>query len=403
MDGIGLSAHPRLTPGGAGARADGDAARNRHDPRDKSRAGAGPPGLLAMRVACRAGRARPGASPDRHEEDQRFHLAARSASPPWSSRATCSTRSCSGISLAEIWAASRAIPPHRFLLAALSTARRLRGARLVRPDRAAAPRRPPHLVALRLGLLVHHLRALAQYRRLGLLRRPGALPRLHGQGAVGRPGRRAGGPLLLHLRPRHDPARRLRPRRRPDTCSRASRASCPAFLTDPATARILGAGMLGFVALYVLGSLLHLKPLTIRTFKLEYPRPRIMGRQLIAAPLELLGAAGIIYFALPEAGEPRLPRRCWRSSSPRSRRPSSRMPRAASACSSSSSSRRCPIIDAARGRDHRGAARLPDLLFLDSGPDLGRGRARSTSARVWPPRSARARTVRRRSRCRSRR
>ena len=27
-------------------------------------------------------------------------------------------------------------------------------------------------------------------------------------------------------------------------------------------------------------------------------------RQLLAAPLELLGAAGIIYFALPEAGNP---------------------------------------------------------------------------------------------------
>ncbi|MGU3359692.1 lysylphosphatidylglycerol synthase domain-containing protein [Methylobacterium sp. M6A4_1b] len=89
----------------------------------------------------------------------------------------------------------------------------------------------------------------------------------------------------------------------PDTLTRLN-GYLPALLTDPATARILGAGLLAFVALYVVGSLLHLKPLTIRKFKLEYPRPRIMGRQLIAAPLELLGAAGIIYFALPEAGNP---------------------------------------------------------------------------------------------------
>jgi uncharacterized membrane protein YbhN (UPF0104 family) len=78
----------------------------------------------------------------------------------------------------------------------------------------------------------------------------------------------------------------------------------PAALTNPTTARVVGALMLGFVGLYVFGSLLRLKPLTIRKFKLEYPRPNIMVRQLVAAPLELLGAAGIIYFALPEVGNP---------------------------------------------------------------------------------------------------
>ncbi|WP_336485524.1 lysylphosphatidylglycerol synthase domain-containing protein [Methylobacterium nigriterrae] len=78
----------------------------------------------------------------------------------------------------------------------------------------------------------------------------------------------------------------------------------PGFLTDPKTALVVGIGLLGFVALYVAGSVLHLKPLHIRSFKLEYPRPQIMGRQLLAAPLELLGAAGIIYFALPEAMNP---------------------------------------------------------------------------------------------------
>jgi glycosyltransferase 2 family protein len=78
----------------------------------------------------------------------------------------------------------------------------------------------------------------------------------------------------------------------------------PDILTSPITARLLGILMLGFVALYVLGSILRLRPLTIRAFRLEYPRPGITARQLIAAPLELLGAAGIIYFALPEVGNP---------------------------------------------------------------------------------------------------
>jgi hypothetical protein len=78
----------------------------------------------------------------------------------------------------------------------------------------------------------------------------------------------------------------------------------PSFLTDSKTALIVGACMLGFVALYVAGSVLRLRPLHIRKFKLEYPRPEIMLRQLLAAPLELLGAAGIIYFALPDAMNP---------------------------------------------------------------------------------------------------
>jgi uncharacterized membrane protein YbhN (UPF0104 family) len=68
-------------------------------------------------------------------------------------------------------------------------------------------------------------------------------------------------------------------------------------------ARLAGFGMLAFVALYVAGSLLGLKPLRIGKFQLFYPRPEIVMRQLVAAPLELLAAAGIIYFALPaEAG-----------------------------------------------------------------------------------------------------
>jgi hypothetical protein len=78
----------------------------------------------------------------------------------------------------------------------------------------------------------------------------------------------------------------------------------PEALTLPATARLVGAVLLGIVAIYVLGSILRFKPLTIFGFRLEYPKPEIVARQLLAAPLELMGAAGIIYFALPEVGNP---------------------------------------------------------------------------------------------------
>lgn len=70
------------------------------------------------------------------------------------------------------------------------------------------------------------------------------------------------------------------------------------------TARMIGIGCLAFVALYTLGSALGLRPLVIRGFKLEYPRLPIAARQLIAGPLEIVGAAAIIYFALPEQGNP---------------------------------------------------------------------------------------------------
>ena len=78
----------------------------------------------------------------------------------------------------------------------------------------------------------------------------------------------------------------------------------PGALTNPATARAVGLSSSAFVVLYVIGSVLHLRPITIRKFKLEYPRPAVMVRQLIAAPLELLGAAGIIYFVMPAPLEP---------------------------------------------------------------------------------------------------
>ena len=57
-------------------------------------------------------------------------------------------------------------------------------------------------------------------------------------------------------------------------------------------------------ALYVIGSLLQFRPFKLGGFKLVYPRPPVAARQLLAGPLELVGAAGIIFFALPAAANP---------------------------------------------------------------------------------------------------
>lgn len=64
-------------------------------------------------------------------------------------------------------------------------------------------------------------------------------------------------------------------------------------------AHSLGVLFLVCVVLYVFGSIFGFKPISIGSFQIFYPRPAIVIRQLFAAPLELLGAAGIIYFALP--------------------------------------------------------------------------------------------------------
>lgn len=69
-------------------------------------------------------------------------------------------------------------------------------------------------------------------------------------------------------------------------------------------ARLIGLGLLAFCVLYTIGSWLRFKPLKIGKFELVYPRLPIVARQYLAAPLELMGAAGIIYFALPDQGNP---------------------------------------------------------------------------------------------------
>ena len=73
---------------------------------------------------------------------------------------------------------------------------------------------------------------------------------------------------------------------------------------EPWPARLAGFAMLLFVAVYVCGSALHLRPFVVGKFKLVYPRLPVAGRQLLAGPLELLGAAGIIWCALPAEHNP---------------------------------------------------------------------------------------------------
>ncbi len=65
-----------------------------------------------------------------------------------------------------------------------------------------------------------------------------------------------------------------------------------------------GFAILFLIALYVAASFLKLRPLKIGKINIFYPAPKVVLPQLIIAPVELIGAAGIIYFALPEVGNP---------------------------------------------------------------------------------------------------
>jgi len=62
-----------------------------------------------------------------------------------------------------------------------------------------------------------------------------------------------------------------------------------------------GVVLISAPTVYTLGSLLHFPSFRLAGFELTYPRPPIAVRQLLAGPLELVGAAGIIFFALPAA------------------------------------------------------------------------------------------------------
>ena len=79
------------------------------------------------------------------------------------------------------------------------------------------------------------------------------------------------------------------------------------FAASEGTVRLAGIGCLAAVALYFVGSVLHFRPLRWRNFRLEYPRPDIVLRQLVAGPVELIGASGIIWCALPAELNPGFP------------------------------------------------------------------------------------------------
>ena len=78
----------------------------------------------------------------------------------------------------------------------------------------------------------------------------------------------------------------------------------PSFLTHPTTARTVGFISLGLVLAYAIGSIFKLPPFRVGSFRIEYPRPGIAVQQFLAASTELIGGAGIIYFALPQNGNP---------------------------------------------------------------------------------------------------
>ena len=84
---------------------------------------------------------------------------------------------------------------------------------------------------------------------------------------------------------------------RPDLVERIPGA--PLWLGEAA-----GLVLIAAPCLYVIGALLHFHPLKLGGFELVYPRPPVAARQLLAGPLELIGAAGIIFFALPAAANP---------------------------------------------------------------------------------------------------
>ncbi|MCB4796751.1 lysylphosphatidylglycerol synthase domain-containing protein [Pseudomonas sp. NP21570] len=66
----------------------------------------------------------------------------------------------------------------------------------------------------------------------------------------------------------------------------------------------VGSTLLMLVALYAFGAWRQLPPWRLGKWHIEYPRLPIVGRQLLAGPLELLCAAAIIYFALPPEHSP---------------------------------------------------------------------------------------------------
>lgn len=73
---------------------------------------------------------------------------------------------------------------------------------------------------------------------------------------------------------------------------------------QPAVAIGIGTLLMGLVGLYIFGAWRQLRPLKLGKWQVEYPRLRVVARQLLAGPLELLCAAAIIYVALPVENNP---------------------------------------------------------------------------------------------------
>lgn len=73
---------------------------------------------------------------------------------------------------------------------------------------------------------------------------------------------------------------------------------------SPWVAVVIGVSLLLLIALYVLGSWRNFAPWKLGKLNVVYPRLPIVGKQLLAGPLELMCAAAIIYFALPAENNP---------------------------------------------------------------------------------------------------
>jgi uncharacterized membrane protein YbhN (UPF0104 family) len=215
-------------------------------------------------------------------------------------------RELRGLSLEDVWHALAAIPSHRYLLAILSTL--VAYAALAWYDRIALIHLGVHHISW-LFVSITSFTTYALSHNIGASVFSGALVRYRAYTSKGLSAAQVavlvalcsftfglGTALLMGLSFVFDP----------ELLSRLEER-VPPLLANPTTARVFGLFLLAFVLIYVLGSILHLRPLTIRNFTLAYPRPKVMVRQLIAAPLELLGAAGIIYFALPDAVNPGFP------------------------------------------------------------------------------------------------
>ncbi len=78
----------------------------------------------------------------------------------------------------------------------------------------------------------------------------------------------------------------------------------PWFQVSSDTARVIGIVLLLACMAYMVGSLLNLPTLKIKSAEIAYPKPFVVGIQTLIAPIEILGAAGIIYFALPADSHP---------------------------------------------------------------------------------------------------